>query len=142
MSAISAMDFPFLSFDTHPMGCTLTGSASDFFLINSTTSRVWMGGLVLGIQATSVKPPKAAARQPVSIVSLCSYPGSRKCTCISIQPGEMYDPEASCAFSSFPASRSFPISIMLPFLIRISSSVLPSWLRLTGLTFLINKSGV
>ena len=39
-----------------------------------------VSGLVLGISKTAVTPPSAAAREPVSRSSLCSRPGSRKCT--------------------------------------------------------------
>ena len=35
-------------------------------------------GLVFGMQTTVVKPPAAAAREPVAIVSLWVWPGSRK----------------------------------------------------------------
>ena len=35
-------------------------------------------GFVFGMQTTVVKPPAAAAREPVSMVSLCVWPGSRK----------------------------------------------------------------
>ena len=44
-------------------------------------------GRVLGIGHTVVNPPRAAAFVPVSIVSLCSPPGSLKCTCTSTSPG-------------------------------------------------------
>ena len=44
-------------------------------------------GSVLGMQQMEVKPPAAAARAPVSMVSACSMPGSRRCTCMSMKPG-------------------------------------------------------
>ena len=80
---------------TAPIGWTSTTNPSARFLTNSTTSRVAIGGSVLGMQATAVNPPQAAARAPVSMVSLCSWPGSRKWTCMSIQPWETVLPVAS-----------------------------------------------
>ena len=53
------------------------------------------GRAVLGISNTAVTPPSAAARVPVSRSSLCSLPGSRKCTCVSITPGSTCRPLAS-----------------------------------------------
>jgi len=50
-------------------------------------------GFVLGMQHTAVNPPAAAEVHPDSIVSLCSKPGSRRCTCISINPGRQFFPE-------------------------------------------------
>ena len=44
-------------------------------------------GVVFGMQATAVKPPATAAAVPVATVSLCSWPGSRRCTCMSMKPG-------------------------------------------------------
>ena len=52
-------------------------------------------GLVFGMQQIDVKPPAAAARAPVSMVSACSKPGSRRCTCMSIKPGATIRPVAS-----------------------------------------------
>ena len=47
------------------------------------------------MQATAVNPPKAAALAPVAMVSLCSWPGSRKWTCMSIHPWLIVLPVAS-----------------------------------------------
>ena len=44
-------------------------------------------GRVLGMAATAVKPPAAAAWVPVRMVSLYSSPGSRRWTCMSMRPG-------------------------------------------------------
>ena len=44
-------------------------------------------GRVLGMAATAVKPPAAAAWVPVRMVSLYSSPGSRRWTCMSMSPG-------------------------------------------------------
>src|SRR5882762_4775029 len=61
----------------------------------SVTDRPSFQGSVFGMQAIEVKPPAAAARVPVSIDSLCSCPGSRRCTCMSTSPGHTHRPEAS-----------------------------------------------
>src|SRR5450759_2537828 len=95
-------------------------------------------GLVLGMQQMDVNPPAAAARDPLSMVSACSKPGSRRCTCISMKPGATIIPVASntSAFGeerlgATPATRPSTIStsatrsvfddgsITLPFLITI-----------------------
>ncbi|SIN58563.1 Uncharacterised protein [Mycobacteroides abscessus subsp. abscessus] len=52
-------------------------------------------GFVFGIGHTVVNPPLAAAFVPVSIVSLCSPPGSRKWTWTSTNPGETNCPLTS-----------------------------------------------
>jgi hypothetical protein len=58
-------------------------------------SRVVVGGAVFGISNTAVTPPSTAARLPLSRSSLCSLPGSRKWTCVSITPGSTCRPLAS-----------------------------------------------
>ena len=45
--------------------------------------------------STAVNPPAAAARVPVSTVSLCSKPGSRRWVCRSTRPGSAMSPSAS-----------------------------------------------
>ena len=62
-------------------------SALILSLTSSNTSTQSTTGLVLGIAQIVVKPPLAAALAPVLIVSLCSCPGSLKCTWRSIRPG-------------------------------------------------------
>src|SRR5262249_14180408 len=47
------------------------------------------------MHATAVKPPAAAARVPVAIVSLYSWPGSRRWTWMSMNPGAITRPPAS-----------------------------------------------
>ncbi len=63
-----------------PIGHTWTLAAT---LARSRMKRVTLAlsltGLVLGMQQTAVKPPRAAARVPVSMVSEDSWPGSRRC---------------------------------------------------------------
>src|ERR1700676_522251 len=61
----------------------------------SVTDRLSLTGSVLAMQATAVKPPAAAAMVPVATVSLYSWPGSRRWTCMSISPGATTSPEAS-----------------------------------------------
>ena len=56
------------------------------------SSALTVSGLVFGISKTAVTPPITAAREPVSRSSLCSAPGSRKCTCVSMTPGRMVRP--------------------------------------------------
>src|SRR5215471_3995169 len=111
-------------------------------------------GLVFGIQHTAVNPPRAAASVPVSIVSEFSWPGSRRCTCMSIKPGATTKPEASKAstpestgnlpggaisltrpsFSktSLSASVFEAGSSTRPFLIRSMSSFLGGWFASSG----------
>ena len=62
---------------------------------NSTVARVSITGLVFGMAQTVVKPPRAAARVPVAIVSLYSKPGSRRWQCRSMKPGHTTRPAAS-----------------------------------------------
>ena len=62
---------------------------------NSTNSGESSAGDVLGMQQTVVKPPATAAAPPVAMVSLCSCPGSRRCTCGSMSPGTTRHPLAS-----------------------------------------------
>ena len=57
------------------------------FTLSASVSALVVSGLVLGISNTAVTPPSTAAREPLSRSSLCSSPGSRKCTWLSITPG-------------------------------------------------------
>ena len=52
-------------------------------------------GSVFGIAQTAVKPPAAAARVPVAIVSLSSRPGSRRWVWMSMKPGQTTRPFSS-----------------------------------------------
>src|SRR4051794_9841599 len=74
-------------------------------------------GLVFGMQQMDVNPPAAAARDPLSMVSACSKPGSRRCTCMSMNPGATIIPVASNTsafgderFGATPAIRPSTIS--------------------------------
>ena len=49
-------------------------------------------GSVFGMHATAVNPPATADAVPVAIVSLCSWPGSRRCTWMSMSPGATIQP--------------------------------------------------
>ena len=60
-----------------------------------------IAGDVFGMQTTEVNPPRAAAAVPVAMFSLAVWPGSRKCTCKSIRPGQ----------TIFPSHRNFSMSV-------------------------------
>ena len=95
----------------------------------------FLAGVVFGIVQTVVKPPAIADAQPVSIVSSClPLLGSRKCTWMSIRPGEiiqsvqsMVSPSKSigvwlicattpCSMSTSPIqSKLFAESMIRPF---------------------------
>src|SRR5689334_17740641 len=72
------------------------------------------------MQQTDVNPPAAAARDPLSIVSACSNPGSRRCTCMSMKPGATIRPPASktCALGD---ERSGATAATRPSTIRTSA---------------------
>src|SRR5580704_13193637 len=55
------------------------------------------------MHATAVKPPATAAAHPLAIVSLCSCPGSRRWTCMSMSPGQTITP-AGISTTRAPAS--------------------------------------
>ena len=79
--------------DTAPIGYTRARFASAAFLrMYSVTPALSFTGFVFGMHATAVNPPATAAAVPVAIVSLCSCPGSRRCTCMSISPGHTTNP--------------------------------------------------
>ena len=79
MAAISASDSPKLPREHAPIGHTRTvASAFARSMMNRVTLALSFTGLVLGMQQTAVKPPRAAERVPVSIVSEFSCPGSRR----------------------------------------------------------------
>ena len=62
--------------------------------MNLVTPALSLTGDVFGMHATAVNPPATADARPVAIVSLCSCPGSRRCTCMSIRPGQTTSPPA------------------------------------------------
>ena len=67
-------------------------------------------GSVFGMQATAVKPPATADAVPVAIVSLCSCPGSRRCTWMSMSPGVTIQPRSTSKTSAPSAGRFLPIA--------------------------------
>src|SRR5579883_164947 len=67
-------------------------------------------------------PPAAAARDPVSIVSACSKPGSRRCTCMSIKPGAATRPVASRTSAAFATAMFAPTPRMTPSSIHTSAT--------------------
>ena len=70
-------------------------------------------GSVFGIAHTAVKPPAAAARVPVAIVSLSSRPGSRRCAWRSMKPGQTTRPLRSSTWAPRVATLA-PISATTP----------------------------
>lgn len=69
---------------------------------------------------TQVTPAWTAARVPVEKSSLCVIPGSRRCTCGSMNPGRSTSLVPSSILSSPPCTR-FPTETILP------SSDMPTW---------------
>ena len=89
-------------------------------------------GSVLGIAQIAVKPPAAAARAPVAIVSLCSPPGSRRWTWRSMRPGVTSSPVAS--ITRAPSGASSPSATADTRPSTISTSLVPSKFRLGSKT--------
>ena len=79
----------------------------------SIVAAVSMAGRVLGIAQMVVKPPRAAARAPDAMVSLCSCPGSRRWTWRSTNPGATTSPVASIT-SAVGLESAAPTSAMRP----------------------------
>ena len=88
-----------------------------FWIMYFAISGLSFTGFVFAMQQAVVTPPAAAARLPVMISSLYSWPGSRKCTCISISPGITSLPLASITRSASLIAEL--ICVILLFLIRI-----------------------
>src|SRR5271169_3972991 len=70
---------------------------------NATDGASSSTGSVFAIAQTVVKPPAAAARVPVAMVSLYSKPGSRRCAWRSTKPGATTRPAASTTSAPFAA---------------------------------------
>ena len=79
-----------------------------------------VSGLVFGISNTAVTPPMTAARLPVSRSSLCSRPGSRKCTWVSITPGSTCRPGGVDHLARAVRRERSPIAAMRPSRMPIS----------------------
>src|SRR5450755_334706 len=82
-------------------------------------------GIVFAIAHTVVNPPAAAARVPVSTVSLCSNPGSLRCVWRSTKPGATTRPAAST--TSAPFAVIFSSTLATTPSLRRTSSI---WSRL------------
>ena len=96
MAAISASASPRLPCEAAPMGHTrVLPAAAARSRIERVTEALSFTGRVLGMGQTAVKPPRAAARVPVSMVSEFSPPGSRRWQCRSMKPGATTSPVAS-----------------------------------------------
>ncbi len=65
-----------------------------------------IAGSVLGIAITAPNPPAAAALVPLSMSSLCSCPGLRRCTCGSKNAGSAYRRPSPSTISISPAADS------------------------------------
>ncbi len=104
---------------TPPLIPQSTSESAAYSAFSSNAAPVTVGGSVFGWSTTVVTPPAAALRDPVAHVSLCPYPGWRKCTCASIIPGSKRFPVASTSVSP---SRSSPTASMRPSVMRTSRS--------------------
>ena len=119
-AAASVSDCPFCPRDTAPMGHTRTPQDSPARRSTySICSGVSSTGRGLGIQATEVNPPRAAAAAPVVMSSLYSKPGSRRWTCISTRPAHTLRPLASITRAT-GSLKSLPMTASLPSSMRIS----------------------
>ena len=77
--SISTSSCPFLSLVIQPMGRTRTTPSFRASIFKySSVPVLSVGGSVLGMAHTVVKPPRAAASVPVAMVSLSSKPGCRR----------------------------------------------------------------
>src|SRR3954470_3311856 len=97
------------------------------FILSAKFCALTVSGSVFGISNTAVTPPMTALRDPVSRSSLWVWPGSRKCTWVSITPGRMCRPLQS-TISAAPAEPSAPMAAMRPPEMPISRTPSPSWL--------------
>src|SRR3989442_1666961 len=106
-SAMSASSSPREPRETAPIGYTRASPASfAFFRMYDVTFASSLIGSVFGMQATAEKPPATAALVPVATVSLCSCPGSRRCTCMSMNPGQTTSPLGISTTSAPSTGRS------------------------------------
>ena len=92
------------------------------------TPALSLTGSVFGMHATAVNPPATADAVPVATVSLCSCPGSRRCTCMSMKPGTDHEARAGSRRPrrrrrATPADRGRPATMRSP---SISTSNVPS----------------
>ena len=112
----SASSWPPRPLVTAPTGWTSTNPACrPRSRIRSAASAVSVTGEVFAIASTAVKPPSAAALEPVRTVSASSRPGSRRWVCRSTRPGSATRPSASITCA--PATSVEPVettSVMTP----------------------------
>src|SRR5262249_61805994 len=95
-SAVSDSCSPCWPRDTAPSGYTRARLASAAFCrMYLVTPALSLTGEVFGMHAPAVNPPATAAAVPVATVSLCSCPGSRRWTCMSIRPGQRSEEHTS-----------------------------------------------
>src|SRR5690606_22609840 len=126
ISPISASRSPFIPSETIPVGYTRACPARiPSARTKPTAAGSSIGGSVFGIAHTAVKPPARAARAPLAIVSLCSPPGSRRCTCTSMKPGATTSPLTSITSASSGVPSPVPTASTRPS--RRSTSAMPSW---------------
>src|ERR1041384_2007266 len=116
---MGASSSPLSSFEIAPVGKTLTDAGR--CLMKAIVPVLSATGAVFGMQTTDVKPPRAAQRVPVSMVSLSLRPGSRRCTCMSIKPGTTSLPVASMSSPSADEATILPPSMKTS---RTSSTLL------------------
>src|ERR1051325_3709908 len=90
--------------------------------MNCVTLAGSLTGSVLGMHATAVKPPATADAVPVAMVSLCSCPGSRRWTWMSIKPGATIHPDSTAITSAPSAGNALPIFATRPPSISTSNS--------------------
>src|SRR6188508_162171 len=108
-SPMSASSSPFCPFDTAPMGYTRASpAAAALARISDVTVALSLTGLVFGMHATAVNPPATADAVPLATVSLCSCPGSRRCTCMSMRPGQSTRPLGTSTTVAPSTGRSRP----------------------------------
>ena len=139
----------FLISSKSPIPACISVLIIDLFLIIFSLSlyafRVFVLGFVFGISITVVKPPFAAAIDPLFISSLYVNPGSLKCTWGSISPGNTICPLMSIVLSescgSFEILDIFPLSIPIvysPFFpMSLQFSKTKSFIKIIPLSFLI-----
>ena len=84
------------------------------------------------MQTTEVNPPRAAAAVPVAMVLLAVWPGSRRCTCKSIRPGQTTSPSASDALDVRGGLRDGPCADGGNFSVLESSTSAMASRRLAG----------
>src|SRR6202790_2246372 len=110
MAAISAMASPWLPMEAAPVGRTRAAAVRALSIMKRVIAALSCTGRVFGMQQTAVNPPFAAARVPVSMVSEDSWPGSRRCTCRSINPGATINPAASKISAPRVSREIFPVA--------------------------------